>query len=342
MPQAIADNKEPPLKVAVQDMLGASPFSIAVLRGHLDAAKAIVEIAKLQYVPKEAARERYSMALKDSEYDSNDDSEGSSNDLNVQAEIFNDTFTIENIGEVSLQVKSEISPLTMIQWGCNLIRFIDGQAFSLTHLQQSELKRHLSSYGTSNSMFVYAIIKDDLSLLNLLIDLATGQSTRKEGDKEADRSFFSFPSIDFNHAIGLGRTQHLSTILQKTGAGIPLDDLIKKEGIEMKEKPKYYQGLTVHGKKNAAWAAAGRNMHVEKTGSTTSPLLTAATMGCIESVEFFLSDTPLRLYSEFAKAYQDDKRLKTLSLTSGGFEKAISKWLWAGRKVFRLPQYFLH
>jgi hypothetical protein len=320
-------------------MLGASPLSIAVLRGHLDEAKVIVEIAKAQYVPKEAARKRYSMAQEGSEYDSNDESEGDSDDLNVQAENLNDTFTIENIGEVSLQVSSEISPLTMIQWGCNLIPFIDGGAVTLTHLQQSELTNHLSRHGQSQSLFGYAIVKDDLNLLGFLIELATDVSSYKEEDEEVNGSFFSFPLNDFNLAIELGRTQHLSTILLKTGAGIPLDDLIKKEGIEIKEKPKYYQGLTVHGKKNAAWAAAGRNMHVEKTGNTTSPLILAAKMGCIESVEYFLSDTPLRLYSEFAKANQGDKRLKNLSLASGGFEKAISKWLMARCKPSFLPPY---
>jgi hypothetical protein len=304
-------------------MVGASPFSIAVLRGHLDAAKAIVDISKAQYVPKEADRERYSMAQNDSEYDSGDDSGADSDEINLQAETINDKFTIENIGEVSLQVKSEVLPLTMIQWPCQLSRFIDGGAVTLTSSQKKTLETH----STPDSLFAYAILTENLKLLQSLIDLAAGLSTSKEEVKQSTSSFFSFPLLDFNFAIALGLTQHIAVILAKTGAGIPLDDLVKKEGITIKEKPKYYQGLTVHGKKNAAWAAAGRDMHVEKAGNKTSPLLYAAKMGSINSVEFFLSDTPVRLYSEFAKANQDDKRLKSLSLAPGGFEKAISKWL---------------
>jgi hypothetical protein len=331
MPQGTADKKEPPLKIAVKDMVGSSPFLIAVMRGHLDAAKVIAEICKAQYVPKEVTKERYSMAQEDGEYDSNDDSEGSSNELNVQTEIMNDTFTIDNIGEVSLQVKSDVSPSTMIQWKCGLTRFISGGAITLTDSQKNAVTRHLS--GGSHSLFAFAITKDDLKLLNLLLDLGCRHSSRIEEDSEVASGFFSFSPEDFNLAIELGRTQHLSSILLKTGAGIPLDDLVKKEGILVKEKPKYYQGLTVHGKKNATWAAAGRDLHVEKTGHKTSPLLLAAKFGSIESVEFFLSDTPLRHYSEFAKANQDDKRLKNLSLSPGGFEKAISKWLYARSKL---------
>jgi hypothetical protein len=331
VPRVAADKKEPPLKIAVKDMIGSSPFSIAIMRGHLDAAKAIVEISKAQYVPKEVAKERYSMVQEDSEDDSNDDCESNSDELNVQAEIMKDTFTIENIGEVSLQVKSDVSPLAMIQWNFDPVRFINGGAITLTAPQKEQVIWHLC--GGFRSLFAFAITKDDLKLLNLLIDLSSRQSTRKDEDDEVASSFFSFPLIDFKLAIELGRTQHISSILLKTGAGIPLDDLVKKEGIEVKEKPKYYQGLTVHGKKNATWAAAGRNLHVEKTGSKISPLLLAANLGSIKSVEFFLSDTPLRLYSEFANANQNDKRLKNLSLAPGGFEKAISKWLLARSKL---------
>lgn len=46
-----------------------------------------------------------------------------------------------------------------------------------------------------------------------------------------------------------GKTQMLALIIKRTGAGIPLDHLVKKSGVELKQKPRYYQGLTVYGKK---------------------------------------------------------------------------------------------
>lgn len=64
-------------------------------------------------------------------------------------------------------------------------------------------------------------------------------------------------------------------------------------------------------------------------GTETSPLLLGAFVGRIETVEWFLSDTPLRHYLTFAKskAARDDEKLKHLARAPGGFDAAISKWL---------------
>src|SRR3569833_3254887 len=61
----------------------------------------------------------------------------------------------------------------------------------------------------------------------------------------------------------------------------------------------------------------------------TPPLLHAALAGSIESVEWFLSDAPHRHYAEFgkSKAARNDGRLKHLNQASGGFERAVSRWL---------------
>ncbi len=61
----------------------------------------------------------------------------------------------------------------------------------------------------------------------------------------------------------------------------------------------------------------------------TPPLLHAAVGASIESVEWFLSDAPLRHYVEFgkSKAAQTDTRLKNLSQAPGGFDRAVSTWL---------------
>ena len=65
------------------------------------------------------------------------------------------------------------------------------------------------------------------------------------------------------------------------------------------------------------------------SGTQTSPLLLAALQGRIESVEWFLSDTPARHYLTFAKskAAREDAKLKHLAQAPGGFDGAISKWL---------------
>lgn len=80
---------EPPLKVAIQDGNGFSPFSIAVLRGHRELAKKIVEICATQYHADDGlnSRRRWNMRTGtrrdyedsdcgDSDYDESDDGEG--------------------------------------------------------------------------------------------------------------------------------------------------------------------------------------------------------------------------------------------------------------------------
>lgn len=88
------------------------------------------------------------------------------------------------------------------------------------------------------------------------------------------------------------------------------------------------------------WANAGRNMVVKTSGMKTPPLLFAALGGSIESVEFFLSDAPHRLYAEFGKSKtaQGDSRLNHLKESPGGFDRAISRWLGADGKSSELWQ----
>lgn len=132
----------------------------------------------------------------------------------------------------------------------------------------------------------------------------------------------------------------LAEVIKRTGAGLPLEEMVKDSGIEIEEPPEYYQGLTVYGKKRSDWAEAGRQTVTRSSGMTDSPLLVAASVACMESVEWFLSDAPLRCYLEFtaSKAAQDDKRLTHLSQAPGGFEGAISRWLTKNSTSLSFPK----
>jgi hypothetical protein len=82
-------------------------------------------------------------------------------------------------------------------------------------------------------------------------------------------------------------------------------------------------------------------MAVKTSGLKTPPLLHAALGGSLESVEFFLSDAPHRLYGDFgkSKSARDDVRLKHLKDSPGGFDRSISKWLGAESKLHQSPEY---
>ena len=82
------------------------------------------------------------------------------------------------------------------------------------------------------------------------------------------------------------------------------------------------------------WAAVGLNMTIRSTGVQNPPLLHAIAGSHLDSVEFFLSDTPHRLYNEFAKTKhaREDSRLQHIMASPGGFNNAVSNWLEGGSK----------
>ena len=90
----------------------------------------------------------------------------------------------------------------------------------------------------------------------------------------------------------------------------------------------------LNGRYRRDWATAGRNMVVRRTGIETPPLLHAATAGSLDSVEFFLSDKPHRLYSEFMKSKMahEDSRIRAMQGRPGGFDRVIANWLGAESK----------
>lgn len=188
--------------------------------------------------------------------------------------------------------------------------------------------------------------------LKFLLDVCERWSSQTTDPEDEASGFYTFPDDAFKRAVELGRLELLGEIIKRTGAGLPLEDLVKNSGLELVVKPRYYQGLTVYGKKRYGttsnipagslnrqaltnpwyrndWATAGREIASKPSGTQTSPLLLAAFEGRIESVEWFLSDTPLRQYLAFAKSKvaREDAKLKHLAQAPGGFDAAISKWL---------------
>ncbi|KAK3372503.1 hypothetical protein B0H63DRAFT_299088 [Podospora didyma] len=304
------DNLEAPLKIAVRDGSNHNPFSLAVFRGHYTVAKAILEIAQAQFAPEEKPKTRFRMEQEEDEEDEESvDSEDS--EPRFYSEIVDGQFTIENVGLVSMKVNSRIKPLELLNWRCNAI------------------DSHGKSTNDACNTLHHVIRNNDLKSLKFLLDMGELFSSQKLEEGDDVSGFYAFPDHEFRVAVELGHAELLAEIIRRTGAGLPLEELVKDSGVELKEKPIYYQGLTVYGKKRKDWATAGRNVATKPGGTKTSPLLIAAMAGSIEGVEWFLSDIPKRHYLDFAKSKsaRDDVRLKHLLHAPGGFEGAISKWL---------------
>ncbi|KAK8234423.1 ankyrin repeat protein [Phyllosticta capitalensis] len=316
-----------PLKIAVHDFYGYSPLHIAVLRGHLETAKGILEISKLQYKPKsDEVQQRYEMADDDASSQASEDSDNDGGKIKLDVKILDDKFTIENVGEVATAVRSHTTPLEFLEWTFAVPEIKQGDEPSLLGF----CERPLSGKWTSSSIsgiFQWAIHQDDLALLKTL--LAWGNEYAKQYKKvdDGEQRFFRLDESDLRFAIRHGRTRCLAEVIKQTGTGLPLEELVKSSGVQITEKPKFYQGLSVHGKKRADWANAGREVSSPKVQFRHPPLLLAAKEGNFDALECFLSDSPARWYREFAEAHKEDKRLKYLAQAQGGIDKTIKNWL---------------
>lgn len=274
-------------------------------------AQAILEIARLQYAPREKPKTRFRMNRDEqSSHESQEDSDAEGSQPDVVKEIVDERFTIENVGQVSMNVDSPTKPLEIFGWSC--LEYRDGNK------------------GPRDTVLASVIRHNDIKGLKFLLDLGQHLTTQRLDPEDETPGFFNFPDSSFTLAIREGRTEILAEVVRRTGAGLSLEELVKHSGVELAEKPRYYQGLTVYGKKRKSWANAGRQLVTKQSqGTETSPLILAALAGRIESVEWFLSDAPLRLYLEFArtKAAREDPRMKHLSKQPGGVDKAVSTWL---------------
>ena len=314
-----------PLRVAVQDGNGFSPFSIAVLRGHFDLAEKIVEISIAQY-HEDGSSKRRRWTMKPIERDDDDDEDSDyehDNDIEhahlpIFSELVSDKYTVDNLGEIASTVKSNVLPLTMIEWSCYTTRI-------LTSDQVAAAKGSSQPSSNRQNLLEHAVVINDMKLLKFILTLGADQQARLAEEEDAQTSY-TVPTHVFLKAIELGRTAMLAEMIRLTGVGIPLNELIKTSGIELKTKPRYYQGLSVGGKKRADWAQAP-GTEVKVIEERIPPLLQAAHVGSIESVEWFMSDAPMRRYKEFAARNEKNKRIKTLAETKKGFEKTIHHWL---------------
>lgn len=342
-----------PLAVAVSDLRSFTPFSLAVLRGHLDLATLIVEIATAQYQPdKKSEQYHYTVQATDEDDDSDYSESVSSEDsreVKVLARLVNDTFTIDDVVALAENVKSKISPEILVKWSCNVDRALAGnmdrrkinEAFGTYRSPTVWMAGNLSAQSWSwfheafdsiqntrrNSLVRYAIFTNNMALLKFLIKTGTAIATQKED--EDNLKVMSIDQNDFELAIRLGRVEMISEMIRTTGYGLPLQKMFQTSGVKVDEKPQYYQGLTVHGKKRQDWADASRRgvYHKKAESDLGIPLLVAAFQGNLESTEYFLSDAPLHRYLDFADSFRDDKHIRALGQAKGGLQGSLTTWL---------------
>lgn len=349
-------DEHPPLQVAVEDTHGISPLIIAFILDYSPLVSVILEIARRQYTPPGVAKqERFRMNEREDE-----DGDESDDELRIESETVDEDFTIENIGQMSTQVESSTSPLMMLnRTNLPIFMFLPDSESRLTDpsdgtasFASRDIHTLVGKHSDVGSLrFPY---RDQMRLppgleypTNLLqwaaytgnnIDLLLILMLRQEYlDKEVEDhprlregqpGYLTITESDLSYFIQANRPELLEELIPRTGAGLPLQELVKKSGVEMKEEPKSYQGLSVHGRKRKDWADAGREtMVLQPIQAQHPPLLVAARVGSLKTVQWFASEAPLRCYKEFAKTHNEEKTMQNLAQAKGGFEALATKFL---------------
>ena len=195
---------------------------------------------------------------------------------------------------------------------------------------QSTLNRLLQTraeaYSGQTHFGRYALVSRDLELFRFWLQCCMDASKMKTNSCN-NSSFSSYLTSDFQFALRHGFINELSEMIKIEGAELPLDAFVKQSGIQDEQKPKYYQGLSIGGKKMTSWARERSGDYQQRMGESVPPLLQAAFEGGLAAVEWFLSDTPFRLYKEYSVNNADDHRLKMLAKAPGGLDQALSSWL---------------
>ncbi len=315
------------------------------MRGHRELVSVCLEIATAQYQPAENEAEyRYCLkGAKDEEETYSDVSSETDRNDNpmVLKQIVDDRFTVDDVTAVAGTVKSKILPLTMLGWEAELWRAQKGtpqEKESPRQLGSCNVWRHqksswayfnealdLARRSCKESLVGRAITKNDLPLLRFILRTGTELTALKAN--EVDSKIYQINSKEFEHAVRLGRTDIVGEIIKATGAAVPLHKMVQSSGTVLEEVPRYYQGLSVYGKKRKDWAERDAPREERAVENEHSPFLRAIMIGNMKSVEFFLSDAPLHRYQDFAKTFHNDKRIQSLAQAEGGVNKALETWL---------------
>lgn len=338
-----------PLQVTARDFLGLSPYSISVLRGDFKLASALLQICEAQHQPYGNAPERpkrYRIASEDEDEEEHGEMEEDEEAiLPISIDLIDDTVTVDVLSNLGAQVQSHETPLNQVTAlhdrkvmaavaasRSNLSRAQASQLGSLTDI----LPSHSSFREHRTDLLNFSIVTNTSDVFehaletNLRYSVDDGQGRRLLGFVGSSKPF----EKAFDLANRLGRIPMIAKLISKAGGAAPLPEFVDILHVPVPTRSKeYYKGLSVRGKKRETWAQSA-NQH-QPVYLPTSPLLKAAFYGNLESVEWFLSDTPLRLYMEFVESIKDDDRIAGLMKTKDGIEHMLKLWLCRhGKSVF--------
>ncbi|KAK7225486.1 hypothetical protein V2G26_013489 [Clonostachys chloroleuca] len=358
------DDIHPRLLISIQDDHYNCPFSLAFFRGHRGVAAAILDIVKTQWAPNDGSNQSSrrrrlrwrtrtpsyrgsgSLGRSEMELDSGDDP--SQLGPIILSEDEDNMSVDEDIVQESKPSTSNATPMRILR-----------QEWQMLHLVEGKWEP-----GLRQTLFESCVSRNDVAGLEVLIKLAQYWTSQMLPDdpveevlayhdpteKKEQDGIFTLSEAEFQTLLNEGNLELVHLVMRKIGAGLILDDLVRRSGENLEQKSEFYQGLTVYGKKRKDWAnivppgerrrprdrlldLSRKDTHTNDVG--VAPVIHAMRSGRIETVKLFLSEAALQLYAEFARsdAAADNPKILHLLQSKAGFELTASEWLGASNHL---------
>lgn len=353
-----------PLEVSVQDEAGFTPFSLSALRKNFDFARLVLEIAAVQYLPdSDDARYNYSIELfggydSASESDSAGGDSDSDTDLRIESRVQEKpvTFNVSELEELPGTVGSKSPPLYLFNCGCEVYRLFDDiESARNAGVSVPDEWPYCKSFGTKefgwdhfyqlfeyNSIFTdypvkYAILQNDQELFSFFLELGEEWRAReRERNNGKEFGISDQPMLFFDTAASCGQIDMMERIIQVTGPLLPLTRLARKYGTKdnSDEKPKYYRGLSVRGKKRSDWMNNDRDD--SESDEVPHALEYIVSSRNLETVKWFMSGAPLESYMIYIESLKDNKDVQALQKHPLGVRGIIENW------IMKFPNHILH
>ncbi|KKA29081.1 hypothetical protein TD95_004709 [Thielaviopsis punctulata] len=312
-------NANPPLILAVLDYQRNSPFSLPYLRGHVETAKVILAIVQAQYLPKPTGPKTTVQALANDYsivYDSDSDSDsgnyyGRNSRFPALTTVGKGSFEIKDI-RVKFEASSSISALNTL---LNPIPVFCKDDPAQLHDRNISLLEWL------------AFSKQRVELKQVVEWCIQYASLHK--NQAGETQPFVVPGQVLIYAIENGLTDVLEMMIARTGAGMPVDMLVKHALPKREEKFKKYPGLTVYGRKRKDWSQSEPSPTKYPMGIQKSLLLLAATRSDLDSLKWALGPGPRNAYLEYSRSAEAraHPKFKYLLKEPGIFERSLDQWL---------------
>ncbi|KAK6526995.1 hypothetical protein TWF281_010191 [Arthrobotrys megalospora] len=295
------DEEKTPLLITTTNQLDYTIFAVAVYRKHpKEFLDLILSIATAQLRPEEENEKKYNPYYENSD-DEDYDSEESDDDAELrveQVDLTEGKLTIDNVANLGKEVKSNTSAAQMMRTAVPFL--LDGEG--------------VDKVKEGNSQLLYQAVRvGDAELVQYL----TTALDKLDPNRKFDWNILcnTFVSDYGSAAVEFERIEILETLMKWDGIGALLAEKKTEEGKEGEEeeenpiKPKYYLGLSIHGKKRKDWAKAANPNDTSSTAkSLRKPIgLFAAYYGSHKAFEWLLTDGPERTLREYQKKLEGQK-----------------------------------